>query len=143
MTTEAQAAPSNASTGDTVVSHELNEKRSLEAVAPEQNHENVEEKAEAALEPESPTSIDAPKENAQSGAPLDRTTSSAQKMGNKKIILVMVALCVRITRTRVFRAGNFMHIRKLIFHIIDGTVPRRFRYGMLTFSISQMATKID
>ncbi|KAJ5797658.1 Efflux pump dotC [Penicillium pulvis] len=96
MTTEAQAAPSNASTGDTVVSHELNEKRSLEAVAPEQNHENVEEKAEAALEPDSPTSIDAPKENAQSGAPLDRTPSSAQKMGNKKIILVMVALCMAL-----------------------------------------------
>ena len=143
MTTEAQAAPSNASTGDTVVSHELNEKRSLEAVAPEQNHENVEEKAETALEPDSPTSIDAPKENAQSGAPLDRTPSSAQKMGKKKIILVMVALCVRNTRTRVFRAGNFMHIRKLISHILDGTVSRRFRYGMLTFSISQMAKKID
>lgn len=107
MTTEAQAAPSNASTGDTVVSHELNEKRSLEAVAPEQTHENVEEKAEAALEPESPTSIDAPKENAQSGAPLDRTPSSAQKMGNKKIILVMVALCVRnIPNPRVSR-GEF------------------------------------
>ncbi|KAJ5549240.1 Efflux pump dotC [Penicillium frequentans] len=96
MTTEAQAAPSNASTGDTVVSHELNEKRSLEAVAPEQNHENVEEKAETALEPDSPTSIDAPKENAQSGAPLDRTPSSAQKMGKKKIILVMVALCMAL-----------------------------------------------
>lgn len=102
MTTEAQAAPSNASSGDTVVSHELNEKSSLEAVAPGQNHENV-EKAEAAVEPDLPTSNEAPEENAQSGAPLDRAPSSAQKMGKKKIVLVMVALCVRNIRPRVSR----------------------------------------
>jgi hypothetical protein len=98
MTTETQAAPSNASTGDTVVSQDLSEKRSLET-APEQGHENIEEKAEA--QPDTP--IDAPVENAQSGPPLDRTPSSAQKMGKKKIALVMVALCVRNIRTRVSR----------------------------------------
>lgn len=132
MTTEAQAAPSNASTGDTVVSHDLNEKRSLEAVAPEQNHENVEEKAETAAEPDSPTFNEAPNEKAQSGAPLDRTTSSAQKMGKKKIILVMVALCVRNIRTRVSR-GEFHAYRKANISRLDGIVSRRFRYGMFPF----------
>lgn len=35
-------------------------------------------------------------EKQPSGEPLDRTPSQAQKMGKKKIILVMGALCVRL-----------------------------------------------
>lgn len=35
-------------------------------------------------------------EKQQSGAPLDRTPSQAQRMGKKKIIVVMGALCVRV-----------------------------------------------
>lgn len=49
-------------------------------------------------------------EKTTEGAPLDHAPSQAAKMGKKKIIVVMMALCVRNPPTR----GNFVKCRKLI-----------------------------
>lgn len=85
------------SSGDTVV---------------DQNHEEKSPAAEipsAALETDTPAQPqdDAVETEDASGAPLDRTVSQAQKMGKKKILVVMAALCVRDPmRDRKWRRAN-------------------------------------
>ncbi|KAJ5929975.1 Efflux pump dotC [Penicillium verhagenii] len=102
MAVETQPTPSNASSGgDTAISHELVEKSSVEAVAPEQNHQaDVEPKVEPTDQVHTSTSIqdEGPSENANagSGAPLDLVPSSAAKMSKKQIALVMAALCMAL-----------------------------------------------
>lgn len=64
-------------------------------------------------------------EKQPSGEPLDRTPSQAQRMGKKKIILVMGALCVRLLvslRSRKRKIANW-------FSCLARTVPGSSRYG--------------
>lgn len=100
MTSEHQN--SNASSADTVVSQNHSEKAPVEIPASEQGHEQ-EEVTPQEKEPEEPDAATQPGDDAlekkPSGAPLDRTPSQAQRMGKKKITVVMVALCVRPPRT--------------------------------------------
>lgn len=79
------------SSDDTVVSQSPSEKVPDEAPSPAQEPEH-----EISVQRDDESN---PEENEvkkqPSGEPLDRTPSQAQKMGKKKIILVMGALCVR------------------------------------------------
>ncbi|KAJ5289125.1 Efflux pump dotC [Penicillium angulare] len=92
----------NASSGTSVISKEFSEKAPVETP---QDHEHAFEAQTphdtTEPEPEAGADIDAEAENnaierKESGAPLDRTPSQAQKMGKKKIILVMTALCMAL-----------------------------------------------
>lgn len=86
----------DASSGDTVVSQNPSEKAAAETPLPAQEPEQemaVQHDAENKTE-------DNVVEKQPSGAPLDRTPSQAQRMGKKKIAVVMTALCVRILGPR-------------------------------------------
>lgn len=88
----------DASSDDTVVSHVPDEKAAAEAspnaqepvpeTADQHDPENDKEDNENDKE-------DNAIEKQPSGATLDRTPSQAAKMGKKKIVVIMVALCVR------------------------------------------------
>lgn len=81
----------DASSDDTVVSHVPEEKAAAEASPNAQEpvpetadqHDTENDKEDNAIEKQ------------PSGATLDRTPSQAAKMGKKKIVVIMVALCVR------------------------------------------------
>lgn len=82
----------DASSGDTVVSRISPEKAPVEA--PPSAQETEHEMAGHSENGETAEENGGPVERQQSGAPLDRTPSQAQRMGKKKIILVMGALSV-------------------------------------------------
>lgn len=81
-----------------------------------------------------PTDAPAAEQNTEvdKTAPLDRTPSQAARMGKKKIIAVMTALCVRITRllSHALQAV-ILNCKKLIWRwrIIVGPVLGCSRYG--------------
>ena len=101
----------DASSADTVVPQDLSEKVPAELPTSEPEHGQAQtlasplEKAEegngedAAAQP-----ADDALEKKASGMPLDRSPSQAQRMGKKKIIVVMIALSVR---TLCFEFQNF------------------------------------
>lgn len=87
------------SSGDTVVSQNPEEKCPVEAPR---------EALEPAPETEQDTAAqhdveDNAIEKKVSGEPLDRTLSQAQKMGTKKIVVVMIALCVSLPWSAAMR----------------------------------------
>lgn len=79
------------SSDDTAISQSPSEKVPGEAPSPAQEpeHEMAVRRNDESIPEENEV------EKQPSGEPLDRTPSQAQKMGKKKIILVMGALCVR------------------------------------------------
>ena len=94
----------DAASDDTVVTHDHNDKYVVEESAPAMDHEHTYDED---LRPEQEKELDAtalPEEDGvekkSTEAPLDRTPSQAAKMGKKKIILVMAALCVRSSLIR-------------------------------------------
>lgn len=87
------------SSGDTVVSRISSEKGPVEARSPAQETEH--EMTDRREDGENAEENGGPVETQQSGAPLDRTPSQAQRMGKKKIIVVMAALCVGFSVCRL------------------------------------------
>lgn len=87
----------DASSGDTVVSRNPSEKVPAEAPLPgqEADHE-MSARREDDIEEVNGDQNGGQIEKQPSGTPLDRTPSQAQRMGKKKIIVVMAALCVRL-----------------------------------------------
>lgn len=94
------------------------------------------EKAPVDAPEQSPTETPSPPDDAENamektatGPPLDRTPSQAAKMGKKKIVIVMTALCV--SQCVAHNGASYRKKRrKLIGRIPVGLVPRRSRYGM-------------
>lgn len=89
----------DSSSGDTVVS-QTPEKSPVETPSPAAQEEELDQDHELdisvpAEDPEKGDEDDAIKKQ-PSGAPLDRTPSQAAKMGKKKIIVVMTALCLAL-----------------------------------------------
>ena len=78
----------DASSGDTVVAQNHAEKSPAEVPTPEQEHNTTADTT--------PPADNDGLEKKESGAPLDRAPSQANKMGKKKIILVMTALCLAL-----------------------------------------------
>ncbi|KAJ5115965.1 Efflux pump dotC [Penicillium angulare] len=100
MVTEHQTA----SSGTSVISKEFSEKtpetpqdhdHAHEAQTPRDTTAGPEPEVGADANPDAEAEKNALEKN-ESGAPLDRTPSQAQKMGKKKIILVMTALCMAL-----------------------------------------------
>ncbi|KAJ5703779.1 Efflux pump dotC [Penicillium malachiteum] len=81
------------SSDTSVVAHDISEK-AVEVTAPSHELDTAEHVAEQNPQDEK-TLVDGEDGSAkESGAPLDRTPSQAQKMSRKNIVLVMVALCM-------------------------------------------------
>jgi hypothetical protein len=90
----------DSSSGDTVVSQTASEKSPVQtpssaAQEKELEHNQDLDTSVPAEDPEKDDEDNAIKKQA-SGAPLDRTPSQAAKMGKKKIIVVMTALCLAL-----------------------------------------------
>lgn len=84
----------DASSADTVVSQVPEEKTPTEAPAHARESE-PEMAGQHDAEEDTEVTEDNGLEQQPSGAPLDKTPSQAAKMGKKKIVVVMGALCVR------------------------------------------------
>jgi hypothetical protein len=80
----------DASSADTVFDQTNAEKPTVDAPS--------EEPTQAPVATQPDNDADSVEEKTSGGAPLDRTPSQAAKMGKKKIIAVMAALCVRNLR---------------------------------------------
>lgn len=90
----------DSASGDTVVSQTSAEKIPVETPPPAAQEKELEHNQEldtsvAAEDPEKADEDNAIKKQ-PSGAPLDRTASQAARMGKKKIIVVMTALCMAL-----------------------------------------------
>lgn len=81
--------PQDASSSDTVF-NQTHAEKPLDALASEPT--------EAPVAPQPDNDAGSVDEKTPGGVPLDRTPSQAARMGKKKIIAVMTALCVRILR---------------------------------------------
>lgn len=90
----------DSSSGDTVVLQTPTEESSVETPSPAAQEKELENHPDLdtyipAEDPEKDEENDTMKKQ-PSGAPLDRTPSQAAKMGKKKIIVVMTALCLAL-----------------------------------------------